>query len=253
MRRLLCTPVGLCLMAAGCVAVPTLPDAGVDAPVRHVRAEGRFLFTTDTPLDDDEPAVAATTALARRLEERLGLPTCDVPIRVVLFDSRQQFDGFLARNYPDLPPRRAFFVRQPADDGEAERNLVYAVRSPRLVEDLRHELTHAILHTAGARMPLWLDEGLAVHFEADDGWHADHAERLRQRIADGWRPDRLRLERMTDLHEMAADDYREAWLWTWAVLHGPPPLAGQLRRSLTGDERIVDWPSADEVVAHLAQ
>ena len=39
------------------------------------------------------------------------------------------------------------------------RLMVYTMWSPRVGEDLRHEVTHGYLHSVVRGLPLWLDEG----------------------------------------------------------------------------------------------
>ena len=147
------------------------------------------------------------------------------------FDSQQRCAEFLTRNYPELPNRRAFFVQQ----GPGE-SVVFTFRGARLREDLRHEATHALLHAALPNVPLWLDEGLAEYFEADpeqDGLRPLYLDRLQRQFAGGGGPDLVRLERLVDVAQTTAADYRESWLWVHFCLHGPPEVRTAFQQHLT--------------------
>ncbi len=90
---------------------------------------------------------------------------------------------------------------------------------------MRHEVTHALLHASVSNLPLWLDEGLAEYFEVEDkgrGVNPDHLDRLAADLKGGWKPDLPRLEGLTDVRQMSARDYREAWGWVHYFLRGEP-------------------------------
>jgi hypothetical protein len=122
---------------------------------------------------------------------------------------------------------------------------VYAQWSQRAGEDLRHETTHAYLHTSLADLPLWLDEGLAEYFEtpaAAEGWNAPHAELLLRAMHAGrWRPDLQRLEALPSSAEMTQLDYAEAWSWAYLLLRTDPQrrdlLVQWLRAGAAGQAR----------------
>lgn len=139
------------------------------------------------------------------------MPVSDEPIHVYLFDKPENYAGFVARHYPDLADRRAFFVESDT------RLTVYAQWGDRVAEDLRHEVTHGYLHAVIPNLPLWLDEGLAEYFEAPrgwNGWNVSHIELLRGlHRNENWEPDLPRLERLAVLSEMRQQEYAEAWLW----------------------------------------
>jgi hypothetical protein len=142
--------------------------------------------------------------------------------------------------------------------------VVLACRSDRLEADLRHEVTHALLHASGRRIPLWLDEGLAEYFETS-AWAGSvnpaHVAALSVSVGQGWRPDLDRLSRLKDLWQVRPDDYRESWLWVHYLMHSSEEARQSLIDGLsTGSpaqeswaERVggvVDRP-VDAVVAHL--
>ena len=127
------------------------------------------------------------------------------------------FAHFLKFYYPELPPRRAFFLAQ------GSQRVVYTYSSPRLEEDLRHEATHALLRGSFGDLPLWLDEGLAEYFETDlaqPGAEHERIDHFADDLAGGWSPNLPRLESLSDIRQMTPRDYREAWAWVHLFLNG---------------------------------
>jgi hypothetical protein len=113
-----------------------------------------------------------------------------------------------------------------------EELLVFTYDSKRLMQDLRHELTHALLHGVIKEVPQWLDEGLAEYFELPpprEGVNSEHVERLRSDLAN--RRARLslaRLEKLTQVHQMHPAEYRESWAWVYLMLRGNKPEAKEM-------------------------
>jgi hypothetical protein len=184
------------------------------------------------------------------------------PIEIYVLDDRAAFEHFLRFYYPELPTRRAFFLAR------GDRRVVYAYRGERLIEDLRHEATHALLHASVTDLPLWLDEGLAEYFEVPEergGLNAEHYNRLPADLAAGWTPDLARLEALRDVRVMTPRDYRESWAWVHYLLDGPPggraALLGYLADLRAGLPALplsarldgAEGASAARMVAHLKQ
>lgn len=214
------------LAAPGCSTLPLRdPVPGSTGnpliPTRHQARVGAFRVSSNVPIEEDDPALAALAGLEGRLERVLGLrvPDADPPIDVYILDDEHAFTTFLTFHHPELPSRRAFFL------AVGEEAAVYTARGEHLEEDLRHEATHALLHRAGGEVPLWLDEGLAEYFEVEPGTLAPEVvarfRKLASAYRDGWRPDLTRLESLDDVAAMSPTDYREAWAWTLLLLHGP--------------------------------
>jgi Flp pilus assembly protein TadD len=80
--------------------------------------------------------------------------TPDLPVRIVAFKSRREYDAFRVR-----PTADAYYI------GSAERSYIVM---PRPEEDdftlAAHEYAHVALRSGGAELPLWLSEGLAELF-----------------------------------------------------------------------------------------
>jgi hypothetical protein len=209
---------------AGCAAL----DRGQAlVPTRYQVRTGPFIVFSNSPITEDPqserpPAVRCLEALERDVGRELGLraPSDEEPVEIYVLDNRQDFDHFLKFYYPELPPRRAFFL------AKGTQRLVYTYTSPRLEEDLRHEATHALLRGAFGDLPLWLDEGLAEYFETDLTQPDALRLRLEPIAADlrgHWSPNLERLESLTDIRQMSQRDYREAWGWIHLLLNAPGP------------------------------
>jgi hypothetical protein len=206
----------LALLASSCVA-PRARNSSL--PAAHAVWASQFVLRTNFALSTADPLVTDLVAHRRHVYDTLGLVPAETPIEIYIFDDRAKYEGFLRRAYPELPARRAFFIAQ------GPRQIVYTFWGERLDEDLRHEATHALLHSALARVPLWLDEGLAEYFEpslTSGGWHAAHVRELREALRTGWFPNLPRLERLKDVRDMSRADYREAWAWVHFMVHSSP-------------------------------
>ena len=233
------------------------PAAGPDAATRPGPAPSPS--TPTTPIAADAPAVRSLQSLERDVETQPGPPRRPPTARRSRSTSckdREAFTHFLTFYYPELPPRRAFFLAQ------GTRRVVYTFYNDRLDEDLRHEATHALLHVAVGDLPLWLDEGLAEYFEGPEGrqgLNPEHLARLPDDLEAGWKPDLARLETLQDVREMTPRDYRESWAWVHYLLNGPvrartallayladsktSPLSARLPQTDRGD--------AQRMLAHL--
>jgi hypothetical protein len=183
---------------------------------------GPFAVYTSHTIAPDAPAIRCLNALENDVAAQLGVRVAsEAPaVEIYILKDREAFNHFLHFYYPELPPRRAFFL------AEGKKRMVYTFTGERLEEDLRHEATHALLHAAIGDLPLWLDEGLAEYFEgpaARRGVNPEHAAKLPGDIDSGWRPDLVHLEGLTTVREMTPRDYREAWIWIHYLLNGSAP------------------------------
>jgi hypothetical protein len=202
----------------GCRTLQPLRE-GAAIPNQFQLAVDSFQIYSSFPLADDDPLARELAELRVDVQTMLHLARSARPTEIYIFDDRSRFDQFMQANYPDLPRRRAFFIAQ------GQREVVYAFRDDRLVEDLRHEACHALLHSCVGSMPLWLDEGLAEYFETPgdgDGLHTRHAAELQAALRQGWRPSLTRLEGLTQLPQLTARDYGEAWAWVYWLLQVSP-------------------------------
>ena len=205
---------------------PSSAPAPAELPSKHAFRIPPYVFVSDFEIPRDQPLFAELAQLRDQVYRELLLPPSNTEVRVYLFETRDRYDRYMKGRYPDLPERRAFFVAQPRSIGGAEDLLVYTYWGTRIRQDLRHELTHALLHCVIRDVPLWLDEGLAEYFELPNeqkGVNHAHVEILRRGIVSGSHKLELaRLERLKQVDEMNPAEYREAWAWVYLMLNSKP-------------------------------
>jgi hypothetical protein len=199
----------------GCAALGQRGTALV--PTRYQVRTGPFLLYSDSPIPADSTAIRCLHSLETDLTSRLSYQTRpdQEPVEIYLLNDRNAYMHFLKFYYPELPPRRAFFLAQ------GDRRVIYTFLSDRLEEDLRHEATHALVRGCYGDLPLWLDEGLAEYFETRAGTidgRDEHLAKITEDLHSGWKPDLPRLESLTDIHQMTPRDYRESWAWVHLML-----------------------------------
>jgi hypothetical protein len=228
----------------------------------------QFVFLHDFPLDRKLPLFQELAALREQVNRDLQLPPSNTPIFVHLFENQQRYETFMQGKYPKLPKRRAFFVADTPRFGAGEQLLVYTYWGDRINQDLRHELTHALLHSVLKDVPIWLDEGLAEYFELAPGWKGinyQHLAQLRRGPSGPFNPDMARLEGLSEVSDMTPTEYRESWAWVHLMLHSKAEarrvLIGYLRELRTNPHpgamrsRLAPlYPSLDEALqAHLTR
>lgn len=193
-------------------------------PGRHQLRVAQCLFLSDFELKADHPLLKELEGLGEQIRQELRLPPSGEIVYVYLFADQTRYEAYLSARHPELPPRRAYFMTQ-AELGQAQRLYVLAQWGDLIQKDLRHELTHAALHGVLKDVPLWLDEGLAEFFETPPQWQGvnhRHLHELKGSSGGPWKPDLARLETLTQVRDMTAADYREAWAWVHFLLRGSP-------------------------------
>jgi len=181
---------------------------------RFVRDQ--LVLHSDFPLSEQHRLVEELALQRELLSEKLAISPTDEPIHIYLFADETSYYDFLNQRFPGFPARRAIFV-----ETDVELS-VYAHWGDHVAEDLRHEVAHGYLHAAVPNLPLWLDEGLAEYFEVGRGLggvNRSHVDLLTaQANLANWKPDMMRLERLTSAAEMTQQDYAEAWAWVHYLL-----------------------------------
>jgi hypothetical protein len=220
--------------AVGLGSIALMARRGQASPAwSDVRQSGPFVCRATFPLAECESLLGELPDLEKELGRVLAVQPPRRPVDVFLLGDRLEHRKFLKENFPSVPYRRALFVKQGA------QARVYAYRQPELDVDLRHECTHALLHSDLDLVPLWLDEGIAEYFEVAAGERAfDHpnSRSLKWNMRLGMVRTIVSLEEKHDLSEMSGYDYRFAWAWTHFLLHGPQIAYEQLL-SFLGDVR----------------
>lgn len=218
---------------AGCGALQINPLGGPriehetvsGTPTKNSIRVSQFVFYSDVELQRNSPLFRELSGLREQVFKELHLPSSSALIQVYLFEDKDRYEKFMQSKYPDLPKRRAFFVAQPRRLGGQEDLIVYTYWGDRVQQDLRHELTHALLHSVLKDVPLWLDEGLAEYFEMPSSWKGvnyQHLESLRRGPGGPIKCDLDRLEQLSEVQQMSPAEYREAWAWTHFMLRSTP-------------------------------
>lgn len=219
-----------CLLRLTSIALPIfLPRLAQASAWPYEQRVDSLTYFADFNLGRYPELLDETQSLTRLIPETLALSASSEPIHLYLFGQQQTYRRYLGQYFPAVPYRRALFIKQRGP------GMVFAYASEALATDLRHETTHAVLHTLLPMVPLWLDEGLAEYFEtpAADRFAASPHLRPIQRNVRWWRAPSLEaLESRQDLQEMDGDDYRDSWAWIHFFLHGPPEVRDEFRRYL---------------------
>lgn len=204
-------------MLSGCLATG---GKSVRLPSRHTLESKQLIVLSDFTLPENHPLVDDLAEMRNQVSETLHLDLNGDAVKVYLFRDEMEYHKYLQEAHPGLPSRRAYFI------SSKEELAVYTYWGEKIQEDLRHEYTHGLLHSALVEVPLWLDEGLAEYFEVigpkAGTINPEYAERLSKAIQNGWEPDLSRLESLERVDQMQRADYREAWAWVHFMLHHTP-------------------------------
>ncbi len=174
-------------------------------------------------LKQDHPLFRDLKTLPEQVYRELQLVPSDAIVQVYLFEDRKRYEHYMKVKH-NLPQRRAFFLKTETRCSHQQELNIYTFLGPKIQQDLRHELTHALLNSV-LKVPLWLDEGLAEYFElprTSKGLNPGHIQYLRRDLARGMKLDLARLESLNQVNQMNPPEYREAWAWIHLLLRGKP-------------------------------
>lgn len=192
---------------------------------------GPYSFFSEFPLEDLQDLIQDLADLQDDLETSLGVQCQPQSIHVYLFNSKRSYEQYVRAREPAGVNRRALYL--PARNaGDASQ--VFAYRNRELEIDVRHELTHALLHTALPDLPIWIDEGIAEYFEVPAAEraksHVHHTEIKNAITWYRWKPAIEKLESKRKLRDMDGQDYRDSWAIVHYILNGPPEAREALRQ-----------------------
>lgn len=242
----------LLVFVASCQSFPMLntnnehlarAEKDVGAPSKHSFRVSQYVFFSDFEIPKSQPLFNELSVMREAVYRDLQLPPSNTLIQVYLFEDRAKYETYMKSKYPDLPKRRAFFVAQPKRLGGSDDLLVYTSWGDRVQQDLRHELTHALLHSALKDVPLWLDEGLAEYYEMPPAWNGVNYQHVEAMRSPSTKFDLERLERLADVQQMTPTEYRESWAWTHMMLRTTPE-AKQALLSYLQDLRTNNRPGS---------
>ncbi|MCA9266941.1 MAG: DUF1570 domain-containing protein [Planctomycetales bacterium] len=206
-------------LACVVAALTTAPVADAEDASRwpYEMTAGKFRCHATFDLAGHQPLFRELAQLEQDVSHTLGIPHSDEPMHVYLFGNQLLYRQYLGQYFPAVPYRRALFVKNRGP------GMVFAHLNQEFAVDLRHESTHAVLHSSLPMVPLWLDEGLAEYFEAPQAERASgnpHLNGVKWAVRFGRVPSLEQLEAKADLSEMDRGDYRNSWAWTHFMLHG---------------------------------
>ncbi|WP_437194341.1 hypothetical protein [Planctomicrobium sp. SH527] len=196
-------------------------------PARSAHANQGIVLLSEFPIEQElgDSLLREISLVQTDVITLLQLPQDSRRVTVHLFASRETYLEYVQKHYPEAVDRNALFVHE----NNESRVLVY--QHSELLNDLRHECTHAVLHNVYESLPLWLDEGLAEYFEVAQSDRTEgnpYLPELKSLIESDWKPNLAHLEGLKSLREITRDDYRESWAWTHFLIHGE----GQVRQVL---------------------
>ena len=222
-RALLAT--GLTGLATAAWSTP--PVHGRVARWNDSRQYGPFLCHAAFSLERYQKLFDDLPLLERQLSQTLAIEPLRDVVPLFLFGDQASYRGFLRQRFPEVPYRRALYVK------EGRHASVFAFRHSHMADDVRHECTHALLHASMPSLPLWLDEGIAEYFEVapeDRACGHPHLAASRWSYRLGLERPIEALEDKSELGDMGSVDYRFSWAWVHFLLHGPYPAFHELVR-----------------------
>ncbi len=194
-------------------------------PSQMRRRLGQFLIYVDEEQPGDQIVFDSLEGLPMELARELSVPPSQKMVKVFIFSDKESFREHMEMAYPDLPQRRAYFFAKKRAAGLGEEMQILTMRSNRMEQDLRHELTHALLHGAFGTVPLWIDEGIAEYFENEPnslGLNRAHLEDIQRDWVGGRQPNLGRLESLSLVGQMGREEYRESWAWVYWLMRLHP-------------------------------
>ena len=193
-----------------------------------VQAAAAGQAATSSQLDHKKVA-AELIAVQRDVERTLKIQPAESTIHVVLFHAEHEYNRYLSAYFPKLPRRRALYLQ---DRGPG---MLFAYWHADLLEDLRHEVVHAVVNDEGQSPPIWLDEGVAEYFEVPAGQRfagSPHLPAVVAKCNDATSPSLAGLAKVKSMAEFTEGYYRDSWAWVHFLLHRNRPLRRQLVRYL---------------------
>jgi len=212
------------------------PASSVEAPVErppidltpsftrllpHVQTCGVVVVQANFPLTEISSILEEIYMLQHDLTRYIGVPPAREKIELCLFRDERSYLEFLREYFPRAPrDRRALYIKLDNKPG-----VLLVQKTADFEIDLRHEMTHAIIHASIPRMPIWLDEGLAKYFEVPRHERASghpYLREVRRNTTLGMIPSLDRLARLETIDDMGAREYRDSWAWTHFLIHRSP-------------------------------
>lgn len=198
----------------------------------HVKVCGVIVIQADFPLNQIDDRIRDIDALQYDIGRYLAIPAPQEKVELCLFQNEQSYKSFLKREFPSAPTNHpALFVKKNGP------GILMVPLGPNFDVDLRHEMTHAILHATVRNIPIWLDEGLAKYFEVPSEQRArdnPYMKTVKRYCQFGTIPSLSRLEKLQTIDDMGIREYRESWSWVHFLMHRSEATHLLLAKYLTG-------------------
>lgn len=180
---------------------------------------GSVICQADFSFEECEDFQTDLIELQEDLTDYLSVPVPREKVILCLFASWDSYRHFLGKKFPKAPKDRpALYVK---DNGPG---VLMVIHDDKMLLNIRHEMTHAILNAALKNVPIWIDEGLAKYFETPRGKRGFDNPFLNtvRRETTFWfqkAPSLPRLENLYLISEMGVREYRESWAWVHFMIH----------------------------------
>lgn len=204
-------------------------------------AYGPFEIYLNVDINSVRKTLEQIAELDRELSARFSLPPCQEKIKLYIFADVQTYTAYIQKEYPGAPMRRALFAMEKDKPGK-----IFTFFHNDFAEDLRHECTHALLHSKIGRLPIWVDEGLAEYFEAPKAQRAykePYFTQIKRNVSYNIFapvPDLKKLENIKKMGDFLEVHYRNSWSWMNFLLSDPSRqkiLANYLALCKNADEQ----------------
>lgn len=193
-----------------CLFFPASPECACAQGIQWALDERRENIQLFSELQiNTGPVWEQIADVSKELDATLGIRTNGADVQVILFRDHGSYLRYLSARLPQAKNRKALYYR----NGDVSQ--IYAYHSRSMLVDLRHEMTHVLIHQHLPYASLWLDEGLAEFFEENSSSRASNSRiaNVRWRARTGRVPSLKGLEAIPKAEAMGEDEYRDSWAW----------------------------------------
>jgi hypothetical protein len=204
----------------------------------------------DFPLTELASILGEIEQLQYDLNSYIGVPAPQEKIELCLFKNAESYANFLRDYFPRAPrDRRALYVKLDDKPGTLMVQKAKDFDVDHFEVDLRHEMTHAIIHASIPKVPIWLDEGLAKYFEVprqERSHNHSYMKAICWNAKLGKVPSLERLVKLETIDDMDTKEYQESWAWTHFLIHRSPKTQRLLAAYL---QMLSKWNGSEEEYA----
>ena len=204
------------------IALPLTPKYILAQEWQSEYAYGPFEIYLNVDFKAVSSTVEQIAALDRELSARFSLPPCREKIKLYIFPDIKSYTAYIQKEYPGAPMRRALFAMEKGKPGK-----IFTFLHGDFADDLRHECTHALLHSKIGRLPIWIDEGLAEYFEVSAPqrkYKEPYFSQIKRNVSYNLFapvPDIKKLENIKKMGDFLEIHYRNSWSWMNFMINDP--------------------------------